>query len=253
MHWIVPKIWVGEDVWILGGGPSVTEQFEVPKEIVKDVIAKRLSPAAYSPYMSYLHDKHVIGINVAYTIGDWMDFIFFGDAPFFLKHQNQLSQIKPICVSCSQVTEKTPWVKYLAHDGGHNKGISYDNRLVSWNGNSGAAAISLAAHLGARRIFLLGFDMKLVDNSQHWHTLYRNNTNASITQPNPKSLPFTRHLSGFPAIKRDAEAMGIQIINVSPDSAIIQFKKVTLKDVINENRNLCNNKRLFGIRTTRMV
>jgi len=37
---------------------------------------------------------------------------------------------------------------------------------------------------------------------------------------------------GFPKIATDAKRFGVEIINVSPDSAIKSFKKVSLKEVI---------------------
>jgi hypothetical protein len=78
-------------------------------------------------------------------------------------------------------------------------------------------------------IFLLGFDMK-VDSAekQHWHDLY-----GKIANRNPRKpyrLPFERHLRGFPAIYKDSVRLGIEIINVSPDSAINEFKKVSLSE-----------------------
>jgi hypothetical protein len=87
MTWQVPLMWEDSDVWIIGGGPSVTKQFGIPDEVVQSVVKGTSPPNVYSPYMSFLHDKHVIGINVAYLIGDWIDIVFFGDVGFFLKHQ----------------------------------------------------------------------------------------------------------------------------------------------------------------------
>ena len=92
MTWRVPRIWEGGDVWILGGGPSVTKQFDIPEQVVQSVMDGTSPPSVYSPYMKALHDKHVIGINVAYLIGDWIDMVFFGDNKFLLKHLERLSE-----------------------------------------------------------------------------------------------------------------------------------------------------------------
>ena len=73
MIWSVPRMWEEGDVWILGGGPSVPRQFGIPEKVVQDVINGISPPSVYSPYMKALHDKHVIGINVAYLIGNWID------------------------------------------------------------------------------------------------------------------------------------------------------------------------------------
>ena len=232
MNWIVPKIWEGGEVWILGGGPSVIEQFNIPKRVVQNVLGGQAPPSAYSPYMKSIHNKHVIGINVSFLIGNWMDMVFFGDSGFFLGQQNNLANFPGIKVTCHPHAGKKDWVKYLARDNSHPRGISSNPRMVSWNSNSGSAAISLAAHTGAKRIILLGFDMKLDDESkQHWHDAYHRL--ASLTEnTRNKALPFNHHLKGFPEIAKDAKKMGIEILNASPDSAIDVFEKVNVKDLL---------------------
>jgi len=230
MVWQVPKIWEGEDVWILGGGPSVTKQFEIPENVVQDVVAGRSSPSAYSPFMESIHNKHVIGINVSYLIGNWIDMVFFGDIGFLLAQMQYISQFPGLKVSCHPTTAQYSWVKFLPHDKQHRLGISSNPKAVCWNGNSGAAAISVAANAGAKRIFLLGFDMKLDDTQhQHWHNLYKRH---GVKRNKPGGLPFKKHLQGFPQILKDAQARGIEIINVSPDSAITEFPRVVLKEAL---------------------
>jgi hypothetical protein len=231
MNWIVPKIWQGGDVWIIGGGPSVIKQFNIPDKIAQDVVKGISQPSVYSPYMEAIHNKHVIGINVAYLIGTWVDMVFFGDDGFFKKHLVNLSKFPGLKVSCSPEVEGFDWVKYVQKDKKHSRGISSDMRMVSWNRNSGAAAISVAAHTGAKRIILLGFDMKLDETSkQHWHNLYGKGEIKDARKI--KNLPFAIHLRSFPAIVQDAKRMGIEIINASPTSAIKEFRKVAVKDLL---------------------
>jgi len=224
--WAVPRIWEDGDVYILGGGPSITKQFNIPAAVVQEVV-KGESPRVYSPYMSFLHDKHVIGINVSYMIGDWMDMAFFGDSNFLGKHMQGLINFPGIKVSCNAMVKSYDWIKYVAREN-RTKGISNNPRCVCWNGNSGAAAISVAANAGAKRIILLGFDMHLDEaNKQHWHNIYKK-------QPNPEklhALPFHRHLPGFPVIAHDARKRGIEILNACPDSAIECFKKINITEL----------------------
>jgi hypothetical protein len=232
MSWQVPRIWEGGDVWILGGGPSVTEQFCIPNKVVQQVIEQHSSPSVYSPYMSYLHDKHVIGVNVAYHIGTWMDMIVFGDEGFYLRECIGLAKYPGIKISCHPTSRHEPWIKYMDRDTSHPKGISPNPKKVSWNHNSGAVAINVAAHAGAKRIFLLGFDMKVGNNKmQHWHDVYKRGPVNPTDQKRLRSMPFDQHLSGFPVIARDAKKLGIQIINVCPDSAITDFPRVSLKEL----------------------
>src|SRR4030067_1990216 len=221
MNWQVPRMWEDGDVWILGGGPSLTCQFDIPEHVVQKVMRGESSPSEYSPYMEAIHQKHVIGINVAYLIGDWIDMMFFGDNKFFQIHKERLAAWPGLKVTCHTIGQKYPWVKYLAQDKSHIRGISPNPKMVSWNANSGSAAISVAANAGASRIILVGFDMSLNNSgNQHWHTLYRNMPTAAPPKGKQRDggrkpqATFTRHLLGFPEIAADAKRRGIEIINV---------------------------------------
>ena len=100
--WQVPKMWEEGDVWILGGGPSLIDSFNIPNDVVQDVRLRKKGIDAYSPYLAELHSKHVIGINVAYQFGDWVDICFFGDKHFFLQHRAALSKFRKLIVTCCQ-------------------------------------------------------------------------------------------------------------------------------------------------------
>jgi hypothetical protein len=236
MIWQVPKIWEGGDVWIIGGGPSITKQFEIPDHVVKTVINGSSSPSVYSDYMKVIHNKHTIGVNVAYLIGDWMDIVFFGDVTFFLERKKQLAEYPGIKVSCHPNVNCYDYVKYVPKDTNYPHGITSNSRMVSWNNNSGAAAINLAVRTGAKRIILLGFDMTLDSASnQHWHDLY--GRRSRILDPRNKKRmnvfsTFDTHLIGFEAISKDAKRLGVEIINCSPDSKITHFRKCNVKDLL---------------------
>ena len=230
--WLVPKIWDGADVWIIGGGPSVASSFGIPEQLVYDVRTGAKSIKEFSPYMKPIHNKHVIGINVAYRLGDWVDMMFCGDKPFVLKNDKELKKFKGIKVSCHSIASKPEryWMKYVAKDNRKPAGITSNPYKVSWNLNSGAAAISLAHHLGAKRIILLGFDMNLTEKQQHFHDEYHRG--LILTDKQKRGLPFERHLKGFSVIKKDADRLGIEIINTSLNSAITAFKKVDIKELL---------------------
>lgn len=227
--WQAPKIWEGATCFIVGGGPSLPKQFNVPEETINSVIEKRSTPSVYSPYMEALHDKHVIGVNNAYQIGSWLDVLFFGDCSWYLVHKQALAKWPGLKVTCcprfeGKNKEKSEGIKFLKKD--RRKGISKNSGTVCWNSNSGAAAISLAALFGATRIILLGFDMVMDENASHWH--------GSHGRPGEKMRkpPFNRHLRGFPDIAADAKTLGIEIINCSPGSAIPDFTKKSIDEVL---------------------
>lgn len=233
--WQVPKMWEGGEAWIIGGGPSIIDTFEIPHDVVKAVRLRKQGIEAYSPYLAAIHSKHVIGINVAYKFGDWVDICFFGDKPFFLGHKAGLSYFRKLVVTCcKKVGEKNiGWIKYLPVELSHGKqkqGISTNPGQVCWNTNSGAASISVAASLGVKRIVLVGFDMTLssFNNEQHFHNEYRQ-VGAKV---NPKMLPFKEHLKPWEIIKGDAANLGIEILNTSLNSAIKELPKVHIKELL---------------------
>ena len=233
MSWIIPRMWEGADVWILGGGPSVAVQFGIPDKVVQSVRAGTSPMSSFSPYMEKIHDKHVIGINIVFKIGDWMDAIFFGDSAFLLTHKEELSKYPGLKLCCHAQSVTQPWIKFIDKDREHPRGISTRPDQVSWNGNSGACAISIAAWAGAKRIFLLGFDMQLNgDHRQHFHDGYKRGKIVEENRLRSIMGHFDRHLRGFEFIARDAKKMGIEIINVNPDSAVTEFKKVRLQEVL---------------------
>ena len=230
MWWSIPRIWESGDVWIIGGGPSVPKQFGIPDKIIQDVVAGNLTPDAYSPYMKALHDKHVIGVNIAFMIGSWVDMVFFGDISFFRNQERRLAAFPGLKVSCNPGTERFPWVKTLGRDGQNSTGISGKPDKVSWNGNSGAAAVSVAVHAGAKRVILLGFDMSLNEQGQqHWHDVYGRRFRP---KNKPLRLPFSAHLRGFNKMEMDAKRLGVEIINANPGSAIPNFRKVNVRDIL---------------------
>jgi len=201
-------------------------QFGVPEDLIADVVSGAKLPSAYAPYLSPIHDRHVIGVNNAYQLGTWIDALFFGDCGWYLVHRFPLAKWPNLKVTCCKRFEKKnkqgrEGIKYLAKDTSHRWGISPHPTRVSWNSNSGSSAINLAAHFGARRIILLGFDMS-VDGSTHWHRGHGNKAGP----------PFARHLKGFPQIAADAKERGIEILNASPVSAIQHFQVVSLKEAI---------------------
>lgn len=226
-NWTIPKMWQNRTVWILGGGPSVTRQFGVPEDIISQIEKGELPVSVISPYMADIHEEPVIGINMAFLIGDWIDMVFFGDPGFYRKPKvaERLSLFPGIKLACHQWYNdgkmRSKDIYAIART--KNKyGISDTPEKVAWNNNSGAAAISVAVHAGAKRIVLLGFDMHSVETHSHWHNEYGK----------PKKPPYKTHLAGFKEIAKDAEKMGVEIINANPDSAITFFPKMNVKDII---------------------
>ena len=83
----------------------------------------------------------------------------------------------------------------------------------------------LATLLGAKRIILLGFDMKAAaDGRMHWHEDHPVRTPANV---------FTQSmLPAYKTIVGPLEERGIEVINCSLDSALTVFKKMPLDEAL---------------------
>ena len=129
--------------------------------------------------------------------------------------------------TCEQHVNKK-WLKVIKKNNTPS-GLSFDPRVLRWNLSSGAAAINLAVLFGAKRIVLLGFDMKKVEvdgkERENWHDDYERN-------PNPKRNPYQRFLAPFPGIAESAKRHHIQIVNATLGSALMVFPIVDPEDVL---------------------
>jgi len=228
--WKIPKVWDGGTVIIIGGGPSILKQFDIPQELVNRVYKGRDQPNVYSPYLKPLHNQHVIAVNMAFKLGDWIDIVFFGDTGFWKAHKVDLLQFKGLRVSCANGDDQDMRIKYVKqitpNNPEHIKGICTKESMVCWNNNSGSAAINFAVHLGAKRIILLGFDMTLDGgNNQHWHKYY-----TSPLQTVKSTMK--NHMKGFLDMAADLKRLGIECINANPDSKIEEFPRMNFKDIV---------------------
>ena len=102
---------------------------------------------------------------------------------------------------------------------------------VAWNRSSGDSAINFAYHLGVKRIVLLGFDMHSSNGNgninHNWHKEHR-----GISVKNPNFDPYGRFLKPFKQIKKEADILGLEILNATIGSGLTAFPMINIKDVI---------------------
>jgi hypothetical protein len=223
-YWNIPKIWKGETAFIIGGGRSILSQFNIPNEIAEKVNNKKLKLSAFSRYMRRLHKRNVIGVNVAYQLGNWVDFVYFTDFEFVQLHKNKLRKHKGVKVTGNRESSIFDFCKIVLQPETPN-GICDKPNTVYQNRNSGAGAINLAYHLGATRIVLIGFDGIKIDDKIHFHSEYENTILENIQHP------ITTKHQPYKEIKDDADRLGIEIINTSFASSIKEFKKEPIEKI----------------------
>ena len=170
-----------------------------------------------------------IGVNLAgYMIGDWVDICFFADSLMWWNHKDALMKCRARKISLDKIKPGVESIKGKAPDveiwkWGGCHGINTGPGMCCFNRSSGGAAINMAYHLGARRILLAGYDM---------HSDYQGrDRNWYPEQYQRKSRKgYGNMLLSFDRIAHDARRLKIEIINVTPGSAITQFPFASMED-----------------------
>ena len=230
----VPRIWNGP-VWIIGGGYSIIEQFQVPVSIYNRV-ANGEPESLIAPYLSPLEGQRVIGTNRAAFLGV-ADVMYFRDCAFYDDYGYEgriVQEFKGLrftsCIKKPVGRGIVPLKK-----GKTVKGLDSRPDHVCWNYDAGAAAINLAYHLGATKVLLLGYDMMPGPNGEtHWHGGYvKKGNNRPVGQPFERFMGHHSKGEGtYDRIARDAEQLGLEIINANPNSNLGAFPKVRLEDLL---------------------
>jgi hypothetical protein len=99
---------------------------------------------------------------------------------------------------------------------------------IGWGGNSGFAAINLAVQFGAKRIVLVGFDMR-IDRGMHWHGKH----GPGLNNPSQDSVRRWRRVIDEQA--PILAALGVEMVNASPISALTAYPKMDLREALAAN------------------
>lgn len=186
--WNPEETWKDQDVYIIGGGPSLRD-FD----------------------WSLLHDEYTIGCNTAFTLGEQVCKIcIFGDYAWWQAFHRELESYKGTVFTSMSRPPNVSWVWTMPR---RPQGLHTD--ALGWNGNTGSLAINLAMLLGAKRVFLLGFDMKRIDDRPNWH-------DQIIRPAATKPHIYQGFVRDFRFVVRDwkAKFADRQIINVTKDSGL---------------------------------
>lgn len=192
--WTPKQIWQGADVFIIGGGPSLRDF-----------------------HWGHIRGELTIGCNTAFTLGpEVCKVCVFGDESWFNHFKSQLtSYVGEGGVVFTNVQRlykcREPswlWTMQRQVRGMHTTALG-------WNGNTGAVAINLAILFGAKRIFLLGFDMHRINDKPNWH---EHVIRPKATRPHVY-LQFAREFKAVARAWRE-KFSDVEIVNVTDDSGL---------------------------------
>ena len=196
----IGRAWEGDTVALIGGGASVTE--------TQVAIARRVA-------------QRIIVVNNAYQLAPDADVLYFADTQWWNWHKDDARFInfegEKISLFGNGAGTEDADVHIVRQIGG--RGISTDPAGVMTGSNGGYQALNIAVLAGAKRILLLGIDMK----GKHWHPEHPAPTHEA------HYLQYAVHFSEAAKILKK---MGIEVLNCSPISALTCFPKVDIASLL---------------------
>lgn len=194
-YWTPEPLFGGQTTFVVGGGPSL-ERFDFGR----------------------LHGRAVIALKSAGYDCPWAHVLYSAEGPHFFgnrAHHDLIAGFPGLVVTTAMaVIDRWPQVR-LAR-------ISrrFESGAVRMGKSSGHGGIGLAVAMGARRIVLLGYDMRNVDRKSHYH--HRGRPQSEET--------YTKYRDGFAGWRADAATLGVEIVNATPETALKEFPAVDIDD-----------------------
>lgn len=219
---VVDPAWAGETVVCIGGGPSVTEE---------DLALVAGNKTLRS-----------IAINDAYLVAPFADISYFADARWWKWHEDGIEKSWP-WKHFSREGQKEVWQNFygqkcsientgllvadpavfILHNYG-TTGLSDRPNGLHTGSNSGYQSINLAYLAGAKRIILLGYDMRF-DSKGKSHS--HNGHPVRVYED-----AYVNYAHKFSSMLPQLNARGIEVINCSLESTINVFRKESLESVL---------------------
>jgi len=199
----------GENVFVIGGGPSLRN---------------------FDPVV--LEGRSVIVTNEAFQMFPDAQALVFVDIGWWQNRKDEvLSTFKGTIIG------RGPYSTMYRQDRIINVAFrsgdfwSEDPRQLGGR-NSGLAAMNAAVLMGAKRVFLLGFDMKPIGDRNNYHNLHPTSQGRNLHRYINIFLP-----EMIKASKR-IETLGHVVINCTPDSALDCFPERELEWVLKTYQKL---------------
>lgn len=163
----------------------------------------------------------VVAVNDAYRLAPWADLLYACDYRWWTWHPGA-RQFAGIKATYSETAAREwPDIKWVRGER-NTKGLSTDPGKINCGQNSGYQAINIAYLLGARKIILLGYDMKPAADRAHWFGEHPNRIRSN----------YRAWLTNYQTIADQLPALGLTVINATPGSALRCFPLQPLEQAL---------------------
>jgi hypothetical protein len=190
------------------------------------VIVAATGPSLSSEVADALRNRIVLAVNDAYRLIPWAEVLYACDEAWWNVH-NGCPDFKGEKWSSHGGTEFNDKLACAERfglnlvSGDHHDTFSTDPAKIHYGSNSGFQGINLAILFGAKRIILVGFDMR-VNGKRHFF----GNHPAGLSNS-------TDYTSWVPQFANAAKRLtGVEIVNATPGSALTCFKMMGLDDAL---------------------
>lgn len=166
----------------------------------------------------------VIAINDAVRLAPWADLLYFCDEQWYRWHETEVREFEGMKATLENfaLRDEVPGLACLAKRG--EAGLCAEPDGLHTGSNSGFQAINLAVHLGARKIVLLGYDMKAKAGQAHWF--------GDHPVPTVKTLWKDLFIPAFRTLADPLKRRGVEVVNATPDSALDVFPFSPLREAL---------------------
>ncbi len=190
----IDRQWAGEVAVCIGGGPSLTRD---------DV--------------EYVRGKaKVIAINDAHRLAPWADIMYACDLKWWDWH-NGCHGFEGRRWTVDEAAALKHNLRYIK--GIKSPGLSDDQSEIHTGSNSGFQAINIAYLMGASKIILIGYDMKVSGSQSHWFG----------DHPDKIISPYHMFINALNIVAKQNK---IEIINSTRDTALKCFPQIPLREIL---------------------
>jgi hypothetical protein len=209
--WKVTREWEGETVAIFAAGPSMTRaDAELCRGRCKVIAVSNTG----------IDTLDSVSREWIPALAPWADILYAADGKWWMAYKDHALAFAGRKVANARVGFAEVYSLERSHE------VVYDKRPthLASGGNSGYQAVHLAMHLGAKRIVLVGYDMKEgAAGRRHYY--------GSHPKPLDSRANFVNWCRAFERLARILQQKQIDVVNCSRQTALRCFKRSTIDRV----------------------